>query len=202
MSESTGGALSGAGAGAQAGAAFGPWGAVIGAVIGGVVGALSGKKKKLARKYAEKAAKTRRQQQQMRAAVQRRDTVRQARMARAQAVAAGASDTGVSSSAVMGATSSIASQTGSAIKYFDSQVQLDNLYQQYAKKAGKYARQGDEMMSMLGAATQAAPAVADLGGFMQGSGGGYSSFNNTAAVTNMQGHSAFNTFGSTLNLGS
>jgi hypothetical protein len=205
-SETTGGAATGALQGAAAGAAVGgPIGAVAGAIIGGAVGYFSGAEKKLAKKYGRLAQDTRRRQQQMRAAIQRRDVIRQARVVRAEAVAAGASDTGVTSSSVQGAISSATAQTESALTYFDRQVGEDNLYQQYAKKAGKHAGNAAELDTLLGSASDLAVIGANAYGSFQGLGGGAqpstSNFNTTAAVSNMSRNSAFSSFGSSLTLG-
>lgn len=163
--ESNSGAFSGAAQGAAAGAAVGgPWGAVIGAVVGGIAGALSGKKAKQAKKFAGLAAGVRREQQTMQLAVARRDVVRQQRISQAQTVAAGAADTGVRSSAVQGASSSVQMQGQSALNYFDAQVSKDNLYQQYAQKSGKAAQEAGEIMSMIGAAGSLVTTGADIYG--------------------------------------
>lgn len=202
-SETGGGAAAGAAQGAAAGAAFGPWGALVGAVIGGAVGYFSGAEKKLAKKYGKKAAAVRRQQQTMQLAIQRRDLVRQSRMARAQAVSAGASESGVRSSAVTGATSSLDSQTTSALAYFDTQVANDNLYQQFAAKAGKHAQRAAGMDSILGSAAGVAGVGADIYGSLKTTPtvSSSTSFNATAAQYNMNKNPAFSTFGSSLNLG-
>jgi hypothetical protein len=208
-SETTTGATQGAAQGAAAGAAVGgPWGAIIGAVIGGVTGYFGGKKQKLAKKYARLAQEQRRKQQQMQLAVQRRDIIRQFRMQRAQAVAAGASDAGVGSSSVAGAVSSVYSQGLGAVNYFDSQVGLDNMYQLYAKKSGKAAQQADQIFGFLNSATSFASVGGDLYGASKGSGtstvsastlgaetGGYTSFSGAKAG------SSFTSYGSSLVLG-
>lgn len=198
-----GGAAQGAATGAQVG---GPWGAVIGAVIGGALGWASGKKRKKAKKFAALAEAQRRKQQQMQLAVQRRDIFRQQRLARANAIAAGASDEGVTSSSVLGATASIDAQSRSAVSYFDTQVNLDNAYQMYAKKAGRAQGQADSLMSILGSAGNLATAGADIYGLSKQTQaapvntGQYTSFNSTAAQTNMRNNSAFTSFGSSLDL--
>lgn len=208
MAEKEMGAGAGAAQGAAAGAAFGPWGAVIGAVVGGALGYFSGGKKAEARKFAAKAADVRRRQQTMQLAVQRRDIIRQQRMARANAVAAGASEQGVTSSGVMGAISSIDAQGKSSASYFDAQADLDAAFQMYAKKAGKKAGQAAELDTLLGSMGAIATVGGDLYGLSKGSGSaapsggssGYTSFNSTAAQTNMQNNSAFTSFGSSLDL--
>lgn len=205
MSDTESGAVQGAMQGASAGAAFGPWGAAVGALLGGIGGALGGHKKKEARRNAARAAEMRRKQQQLRAALQRRDIIREQRMARANAVAAGASDGEVSSSAVQGAIGATSAQGRSAVNYFDSQVSLDNAYQTYAKKAGKAAGDAAEIFTFLNAAPSLAMAGGDIVGLLNKPkpiSTGYTSFNDSAALTNMENNTAFQTFGSSLNLGS
>jgi hypothetical protein len=107
------------------------------------------KKEKKARKYADKASEVERQQAQMAAGIQRREMVRQARIARAQSVAAAAAESGgLQSSAPMGAVSSMGSQLTSNLAYFDWQVGLGNQAQIYKKKAGKYARQSADIAAL------------------------------------------------------
>lgn len=171
-SESTSGALSGAGQGAAAGAMVaGPIGAVIGGIIGGIAGLFGGKKAAKARKFAEKANATERQQAQLQAGVQRRDMIRQARMVRAQAVAASAAEGGgLQSSAPQGAISSIGSQLTSNINYFDYQVGLSNQAQQYRSKAGKYARSAAAFTTGISALSSIASNAGSFGGGTQGTG--------------------------------
>jgi hypothetical protein len=207
MAEKEMGAGAGAAQGAAAGAAFGPWGALIGAVVGGALGYFSGGKKAEARKYAAKAQDVRRRQQSLKLAVERRDIIRNQRAQRAAAVAAGASEGGVTSSGVMGAIGSIDSQGKQAASYFDAQVDLDAAFQMYAKKAGKKAGQAAELDTLLGSMGSLATVGGDLYGLSKGAstkpaggGTGYTSFNSSAAQTNMQNNSAFTSFGSSLDL--
>lgn len=207
MAEKETGAAAGAAQGAAIGTSILPgWGTAIGAVIGGAIGYFSGGKKAEAKKFAAKAQGVRRQQQALQLAIQRRDLVRQQRIARAQAVAAGASESGVQSSAVMGAIGSIDAQGKSSASYFDAQVDLDAAFQMYAKKAGKKAGQAAEMDTLLGSLGSLAAVGGDLYGLSKGSAaptantGGYTSFNSTAAQTNMRNNSAFTSFGSGLDL--
>jgi hypothetical protein len=207
MAEKEMGAGAGAAQGAAAGAAFGPWGAVIGAVVGGAIGYFSGGKKAEAKKFARLAQDQKRRQQSLQLAVQRRDVIRNQRAQRAAAVAAGTSDGGVQSSAVYGAIGSIDAQGKSATSYFDAQVDLDAAFQMYAKKAGKKAGQAAEMDSLLGSLGSLATVGGDLYGLSQkspttpaASSGGYTSFNSSAAQSNMQNNSAFTSFGSSLDL--
>lgn len=152
------GGVTGAAQGAAAGAAFGPIGIVAGAIIGGALGALGGDRRRKAKRYAAKAAEVRRKQQTMKLAIERRDVVRQFRLARAQAVAAGASEGDVGSSAIQGASSSLTSQTKGSLSYFDTQVALDNQYQAYAKKAGKAAGQAEDLSALVGVLGEATTA--------------------------------------------
>jgi hypothetical protein len=208
MAEKETGAGAGFAQGAAAGAAFGPWGALIGGVIGGAIGYISGGKKAEAKKFAAKAQEVRRRQQSLKLAIDRRDLIRSQRIARANAVAAGASEEGVQSSAVGGAVASIDAQGKSAASYFDAQVDLDAAFQMYAKKAGKKAGQAAEMDSLLGSLGSLATVGGDLYGLSKpspqytstSSSSGYTSFNSSAAQTNMAGNSAFTSFGQGLDL--
>lgn len=112
-----------AGAGAVAGAVQGyAVGGPIGAVIGAVGGFLSGKQAARASVYATRAAKTRRTMALMQGAVQRREMVRQTRVARAEqlAAAAGAGEYGMLSSGYGGAMSSLMSRAGRNLQVFDA----------------------------------------------------------------------------------
>lgn len=202
-------AVVGASASAAQGAAAlswaGPWGIAIGAVVGGAIGLFSGEKKKKARKYMRKAQEQRRRQQQMKLAVQRRDLIRQQRMLRAQAVAAGSSEQGVTSSAVLGAIGSVDAQGKSAMSYFDAQIDLDMAYQMYSKKAGKAAGDAAELDTLLAAGGSLVTAAGDIYGLTRRPAtstttGVYASFNNSAAQTNMANNPAFTSFGSSLDL--
>lgn len=107
--------------------------------------------RKKAKKYANRAAAVERQQAQLEAAVQRRDLVRQSRIARAQAVAASASESGgLQSSAPQGAIGSVGSQTISNLSYFDRQVGMGNEAQAYRQKAGKYASRAENIDAITG----------------------------------------------------
>lgn len=205
--ETTAGSFTGAAQGAEVGAkAGGPWGAVIGAIVGGIAGGFAGDKRRKAKRYLKKAQAVRRQQQTMQLAVQRRDLVRQMRIQRAQAVAAGASDEGVQSSAVIGATASVSSQGKSAVGYFDKQISLDNLYQQFMTKAGRAAEQANEIQSYMNMISSAVNIGGDIGGSIGGSktastgSTGYTSFNDTAAYSGFANNSAWSGWGSSLNL--
>lgn len=125
-------------------------------ILGQIFAYSKGKK---ARKFADKASEVERQQAQLAVGVQRRDMVRQARIARAQAVAASAAESGgLQSSAPQGAISSMGTQLTSNLSYFDYQVGLGNQAQIFRKKAGKYARQAEDISALdklLDSATQA-----------------------------------------------
>jgi len=104
--------------------------------IGDIV---SRNKRRKAQTYMNKASAVERQQAQLAAAIQRRDLVRQSRIARARTVAAAASESGgLQSSAPAGAISSIGTQATSNLNYFDRQIGLGNEAQGYKAKAGKY----------------------------------------------------------------
>lgn len=96
-------------------------------------------KRRKAQTFMNKASGIERQQAQLAAAVQRRDLVRQTRIARARTVAASANETGgLQSSAPAGAISSIRTQGMSNLNYFDTQIGMGNDAQFYKAKAGKY----------------------------------------------------------------
>lgn len=156
-----GGAASGAASGAKIGAAVGgPVGAAVGAVLGGIAGLFGGKKKKKAKKFAAKAQAEDMRMQERAQAVQRRDIVRQFRMARAQALAAGSSESGgLQSSGIQGSLSSIGSQGRFNLGYFDTQIDNQQLRNSYAKKAGKYASQAGDIFGIL----EAGASIADVG---------------------------------------
>ncbi len=153
--EAVGGAVDGAKAGATIGTAIVPGigtviGAVAGGIIGGVLGAISGKKKKAAKRAAKEEAKIKRQQQTMQLALQRKDTVREARVARARSVAAGASEERTSGSGTAGAAGSVSSQLGFGLDYFDTQVILDYNANEQRKRAGKFAGQANDLNALVG----------------------------------------------------
>jgi hypothetical protein len=126
--------------------------------IGDVV---SRNKRRKAQTYMNKASAVERQQAQLAAAVQRRDLVRQARIARARTVSAAATEGGgLQSSAPMGAISSLGSQASSNLNYFDRQIGLGNQAQGYKAKAGKYMAKAENAAFWGGTAQF----VADLAG--------------------------------------
>ena len=155
-----GGAASGAASGAKIGAAVGgPVGAAVGAVLGGIAGLFGGSKKRKARKFAARAAAEDVRMTERAQAVQRRDIIRQMRMARAQTLAAGSSETGgLMSSGIQGSISSIGSQGRFNLGYFDTQIQNQLLRNDYARRAGKYAGQAGDIFGLLEAGTTLADA--------------------------------------------
>lgn len=175
--------VSGASTGAQAGASVGGgYGAIIGAVVGAVGGLFARKKRKKQKKFARAAQAVRRRQQSMRLALQRRDIVRQGRAARAQAIAAGSGEERTISSGVSTAAGAIGSQLGDSLNYFDQQVALDNEYQRLNAKAGKYARQGEDLNQLVGAI----PAITNLGANIFGSLRGQGSTKTVSAASTFE----------------
>lgn len=161
MSEKETGAISGAAQGAAAGAALGPIGMAAGAIIGGVGGLLSGGAAKRARIYQNRASKTQRVLSMMEAAVQRRDLIRTARMARAESLAAisAGGEGGMMSSAPLGALSSLTSQTGSNLRYFDARIRDFVQMQFWVDKAGKKAAQASNISGITSGLLSALSAI-------------------------------------------
>lgn len=163
MSEKETGAISGAAQGAAAGAMIGgPVGAVIGGVVGAIGGLLSGGAARRSRIYANRASKTQKTLSLMEAGLQRRDMLRQARMARAESLAAITSggEGGMLSSAPRGALSSMTSQTGQNIRYFDARIR-DYVQQQFwLNKAGKASAQAQNIAGMMSGVMSAAQGYA------------------------------------------
>ena len=140
MSEEVAGAIGGAAEGAATGFAIGgPVGGIVGGIIGGISGLLGGNKKKKARKYINQARTLERRQSYLDAGIQRRDMVRQARIARAQSLAASTAEGegGLMSSGPMGALSSIGTQFNFNLGYFDSRISRLVQVQRLYDKAGK-----------------------------------------------------------------
>jgi uncharacterized membrane protein len=166
MGETTAGAASGAASGAKAGMMVGGvWGAVIGAVIGGIFGGKAGKAAKKAHKLEAEANAIDRQQAQMQAGIQRRDLARQARIERAKAIAAGASEAGgLQSSAPMGAISSLGAQTTSALSYFDWQTDLGNTAYNKRAQAAKYLKKAQAIQGYIDMVGGAASMMGSMGG--------------------------------------
>lgn len=170
MSEKETGAISGAAQGAAAGAALGPAGMIAGAIIGGVGGLLSGGAAKRARIYQNRASKTQRVLSMMEAAVQRRDLIRTARIARAESLAAisAGGEGGMMSSAPLGALSSLTSQTGSNLRYFDARIRDFVQMQFWVDKAGQKAAQASNISGITSGLLSALSAA----GSLKGAGGG------------------------------
>lgn len=129
-----------AGAGAVAGAVLGfARGGPIGAAIGAVGMFLSGQAAARANVYKTRAAKTRRTMALMQGAVQRREMVRQTRVARAEqlAAAAGAGEYGMLSSGYGGAMGSLMSRAGRNLQVFDAFTRDEVQASFWEAKAGK-----------------------------------------------------------------
>jgi len=160
MDEEFSGALGGAAQGAAAGASFGPWGAAIGGVVGAVGGLFGGSAAKKARKYANRAARFEQASKVQTAALARRDMLRQARAATANAIAIGAAEDGGSqSSTVQGATASAGSQVGFNLGYMENQYNLQTAVTRNLAKAGKAQNQAQDIFGLLTAGAQITQAV-------------------------------------------
>lgn len=132
--------------GAAAGAAGGPVGAVIGGIIGAVAGIFSSKANKAKRQAKMEQIRA----QEREAAVQRRDLIRGIRIARAQAVAAAASESGgLESSAPQGAIASVRTQGNFATNYFDAQIASGRKVNSLINKADKYSAISDSIASFI-----------------------------------------------------
>lgn len=128
-----------------------------GAIIGGIAGAISGLFKSKSRKAARKADETRARMEDIQNAVLRRNQLREAYIARAQAVAAGAAeDGGLQSSTVIGAVGSLGSQFAYNERYFDTQQANINIFNKYSKNAAKFADYAGAAASLGSAALSVA----------------------------------------------
>lgn len=151
-----------AGMGAAQGAAQGfATGGVPGAVIGAIGGFFGGKAAARAEVYATRATKTRRAQQFLQAAIQRRDLIRQSRFARAEqlAAAAGAGEYGMLSSGYGGAMGSLMSQTARNIQFFDANVRDEVQASFWEGKAKKKQAQASNILGVTAALTQVAGTI-------------------------------------------
>jgi len=94
-------------------------------------------------------------------AAERRQLIRESRIARAEAVSAAASqdEGGLTSSAGQGARASIESQIGFNIKYFDVQAAADRKYRRQLARAGKAAAGANLFSGIASVASSAAGAV-------------------------------------------
>lgn len=140
-----------AGIGAVKGAAQGfAAGGVPGAIVGAIGGFFSGQSAARARVYANRAAKTQKALGYMEAAIQRRDMIRQARASRAESLAAitAGGEGGMLSSAPMGALSSLTSQTGQNLRYFDARIRDFVQMQFWANKAAKKQAQAANIQGL------------------------------------------------------
>lgn len=125
---------------------MGPIAAVIGAVasVGGTVMAYSSQKK---------AAKAQRQQQDLATTRSNRQSIREAQLQRAQAVAAGASLGAIGGSAMAGGLSSLGSQLGSGLGFSSQMSGLSaniEKFQQRAQTWGAIASMGSSLFQMGG----------------------------------------------------
>lgn len=137
---------SGAIQGAASGASFGP----VGAIIGGIIGAIGGIFQASANKAKRQAKAEQIRAQEREAAVQRRDLIRGIRIARAQAVAAAASESGgLESSAPQGAIGSIRSQGNFATNYFDAQVASGRRVNSLIGQADRYSAISESISSFI-----------------------------------------------------
>lgn len=153
-----------AGAGAAQGAAQGfAQGGLPGAIVGAIGGFFGGKEAARAEVYANRANQTRRQQQFLQAAIQRRDIVRQSRFARAEqlAAASAAGAYGMLSSGYGGAMSSLMSQTGRNLQIFDANVRDEVQASFWEGKAKQKQAKASNIMGITSALTQVAGKIED-----------------------------------------
>lgn len=154
--ESVTGAIGGIASGAAAGASFGPVGAVVGGIIGGIGGLMGGNAAKKARKYQNIAAAFEAKSKIQQAALARRDMIRQARVAQANAIAFAASEEGgLQSSASQGALASSESQLGFGLNYLKTQFELQRGVTTNLQKAGKYQAQAQDILGLTSTLTSA-----------------------------------------------
>lgn len=171
MAEREAGAVSGAGQGASAGATLGAAiggpagaavGAVIGAVVGGIGGLLGGQEAKRQRIYQQRANQTQRTLSLFDAAVQRRDMARSFLMTRGESLAAitAGGEGGMLSSAPMGALSSMTSQYGQNLRYFDARIRDFVQMQHYVDKAGQKQANQQNIQGIMGGLFEATTGIA------------------------------------------
>jgi hypothetical protein len=140
-------------------------GGVVGGIIGAVGGFFGGKAAQRAEIYATRANKTRRTQQLLTAAIQRREMFRQTRFARAEqlAAASAAGEYGTLSSGYGGAMGSLMSRAGSNIRFFDAFTRDEVQASFWEGKASKKAAQASNIMGITSALTSAVGAAQDRG---------------------------------------
>jgi hypothetical protein len=185
-----------AGQGAAAGyMAGGVWGAIIGGAVG-AVGGLFSKKAKKYRRDAEKEGKLIAEREQ---AIQRRDIVRNFRMARAQALAAGSSESGGGGSSVAGALGSIDTQGAFNINFFDTQINSQKRIQKLVNKSEKSAAISGAIMSLISSVGQGASSMGSMGGGSKSS--STSSGGSTTSGTSSEPAVSYNNYGTIPMLG-
>lgn len=150
MSEQAVGFAGGAASGAAAGSVFGPWGTAIGAAVGGTIGLFSGKKARKAKKYQRMAQAVQKEREQNAADAQFLQMVREARYNRAGSLQAGISAGIETSSLATSALSSIGSQAGYNMNYFQNDRRLFALYSQYMERAGANLNTYQELSATVG----------------------------------------------------
>jgi hypothetical protein len=166
------GTVSGAAQGAAAGASFGPVGIVAGAVIGGIAGFLGGAQQDASARHASLAYKYAHMQKLREAAIVRRDKLREFRMMRSQAMLGILGEEGGSrSSAPQGAVSSLQSQYGFNINYFDTSAYIQSQYQKHSNKAGKHAASANMIMATTSAVASSVSEIGKYKGSSWGSSG-------------------------------
>lgn len=179
-------AISGGAKGAAAGYKVGgAWGAVVGAAVG-IGGGLLGD---AAAKYRRKATKEEQRSAELQQVYQRRSIWRSMYLARQEALAAGATETGgLQSSAPQGVLSSIAAKGTSNLKLFDALVARQHMQKYYLKKAGKKQEQAD---LVFGAIEAVGGSGMSFGG---GGGGGSTSSSSSSSGSAGMGSSSSNFF--------
>ena len=138
---------------------MGPVAAVIGAVatVGGTIMAYSAQKK---------AAKAAQRQQELSTQRSNRQSIREAQLKRAQAIAAGASMGALGGSALAGGLGSLGAQLGSGLGFSSQMSSLSADINKYSQKAETWG------------------AVASMGGSLFQAAGGFSAFSGKADTAN------------------
>lgn len=159
----------------------GVWGAVIGAAVGAVGGIFGDK----AAKYRRKANSEEQRMADIKESVERRQLIRQAYLARGEALAASASQEsgGLLSSGAQGVLSSISTQTISNVKTFDAIAARRSVENYYLKKAGSNQGISDSIMGII----QGVNGGGGMGGGFGGGGGGSKSSGGGSTATDSGG---------------
>lgn len=139
-------------------------GGVYGAIIGGAIGLVGGLFSRKAKKYKKMAAREEKIMAERQQAIQRRDMVRNLRMARAQALVAGSSETGGGGSAVQGAVGSIGTQGTFNLNFFDTQVQSQKNIERWVGKAERRAEIAGAISGLMNAGGGAMGGMGMMGG--------------------------------------